>query len=77
MKELQSALQSRGIAASAYTGHSFRIGAATTAAARGIPDSLIKTLQRWESAAYMVYIRTPPQSTLCAVAKQLVDKTEL
>ena len=75
MKELQSALQSRGIAASAYTGHSFRIGAAITAAARGIPDSLIKTLGWWESAAYMVYIRTP-QSTLCAVAKQLVDKTE-
>ena len=76
MKELQSGLQSRGITASAYTGHSFRIKAATTAAARGIPDFLIKTLGRWESAAYTVYIRTP-QSTLCAVAKQLVDKTEL
>ena len=75
VKELQSALQSRGIAASAYMEYSFRIGAATTAMARGILDSLIKTLWWWESAAYMVYIRTP-QSTLCAVAKQLVDKTE-
>ena len=75
MKELQSALQSRLIAALAYTGYSFRIGVATTAVARGIPDSLIKTLGRWESAAYIVYIRTP-QSTLYAVAKQLVDKTE-
>ena len=61
MKELQSALQSRGIAASAYAGHSFRIGAAAAARdlACGIPDSLIKTLGRWESAAYMVYIRIP------------------
>ena len=34
-----------------YAGHSFRIGAATTASTRGIQDSLIKTLGRWESSA--------------------------
>ena len=42
-----------------YCGHSFRIGAATTAAANGIEDSVIKTLGRWESVAYLQYVRLP------------------
>ena len=58
------------------SGHSFQIGAATTAAACGLPESLIKTLGRWESSAYMLYIRTP-QSTLCAVAQKLVRAPEV
>ena len=36
-----------------------RIGAAMTAAHCGIPDSVIQTLMRWKSSAYMLYIRTP------------------
>ena len=41
---LRSALRECGIDPSLYAGHSFRIGAATTAALRGLHDSLIKTL---------------------------------
>ena len=70
--QLRQALSTAGVDSTLYAGHSFRIGAATTAAMCGIQDSLIKTLGRWESSAYMVYIRTPP-STLVAVSRTLVS----
>ena len=53
---MQQALFSAGIDAGKYTGHSFRIGAATAAAA-GIEDSMIQTLGRWRSDSYQRYIR--------------------
>lgn len=69
------ALTRAGVDAKGYSGHSFRIGAATTAAQRGMQDSLIKTLGRWESSAYTIYIRTP-REVLQAVSGQLVrDQT--
>ena len=71
VSSLRSALRECGIDPSLYAGHSFWVGAATTAAFRGMQDSLIKTLGHWDSSAYMVYIRTP-QSTLISVSKSLV-----
>ena len=57
--KLRQVLQQVGIQADQYTGHSFRIGAATTAAAKGIPDNMIKALGWWTSEAYQVYIKLP------------------
>ena len=62
VKELHQGLQEMGMDPSTYSGHSFRIGAATTAHAAGMEDSTIRMLGRWESDAVMKYIRTPPES---------------
>ena len=43
--------------------HSFRIGAATTAAAAGYPKWAIQTLGRWSSDCYKTYIRIPESTT--------------
>ena len=49
--------------ASNFNGHSFRIGAATTAASRGMEeDCIIKTIGRWESDAYQRYVKIPRQA---------------
>ena len=53
------ALQAVGLPYQSFAGHSFRIGAATTAARAGIEDSTIRTLGRWSSSAFLAYIRTP------------------
>lgn len=58
---LTQALRAAGVDAAHYSGHSFRIGAATAAAKAGVPDSLIQTLGRWKSSAFMSYIRTPKE----------------
>ena len=43
----------------AYSSHSFRIGAATCAAEKETPAWLIKTLGRWSSNCFEDYIRVP------------------
>ena len=46
VREVRSALLAMGINATRYSGHSFRIGAATSAAAAGVEDAIIKILGR-------------------------------
>ena len=40
-------------------GHTFRVGDASTAGSVGMPDWLIKIMDRWSSDCYQLYIRTP------------------
>ncbi|XP_063399785.1 uncharacterized protein LOC134684430 [Mytilus trossulus] len=54
---LKSALSFIGLDTRYYKAHSFRIGAATSAAARGIPHSVIQGMGRWKSSVFMKYIR--------------------
>ena len=68
---MRQALSAARMDTKGYTGHRFRIGAATTAAHVGVEDSVIKMLGRWESSAYQQYLRTP-QDALAAISARLI-----
>ena len=72
VRELRRALLAAGVDASPYSGHSFLIGAATTAAAVGVEDSVIKILGRWQSSAYTQYVRVP-RDKLAEVTSRLAS----
>ena len=59
IEAVRSALDAARLEPKAFAGHSFRIGAATTANACGLNDSTIQMLGRWSSSAYLVYIQPP------------------
>ena len=64
---VHKAVSAAGVDTSKYAGHSFHIGAATTAAKLGIQDFLNRTMGRWESSAYLLYLCTPREK-ICLVA---------
>ena len=59
--ELNTVLSFCGLNPALYKGHSFRIGAATSAAERGLSDAKIRQLGRWKSNAFHKYIRVTTQ----------------
>lgn len=69
--ETRSLLAMSGLNPTLYAGHSYRIGAATTAASVGLPPWLIKTLGHWSSDCYQRYIRCP-HSLLSEVSSKLL-----
>ena len=73
--ELRKVLSDVGLEAENFSGHSFRKGAATTAAAHGVPDSQIKILGRWKSSAFHVYLE-PSGPQLANVAARLSGVAE-
>ena len=75
VEAVRKALDTAGIDSSQYSGHSFRSGAATTAAKQGIGDATIMMLGRWRSNAYQRYIRTPREQ-LASFSRVLSSKQE-
>lgn len=69
MHLLQNSAQSAGLPHKNLKGHSFCIGAASAAAAAGLPYWLIKVLGCWSSDCYQIYIRTPESVLLSATPK--------
>ncbi|XP_062973745.1 uncharacterized protein LOC134392912 [Elgaria multicarinata webbii] len=53
----KTALQTLGLQATSYGTHSFRIGAASTAASLQLPQQTIQSIGRWKSAAFQSYVR--------------------
>ena len=73
VSETRALLSRSAFNASHYAGHSYRIGAATTAASAGLPAWLIKTMGRWSSDCYERYERVP-HSVLSDVSKPSLKK---
>ena len=65
--EVRVALTEANLPTGQYAGH---IGAATTVAAAGLEDSLIQTLGRWRSSAYLLYVCIDPRR-LAAMSNSL------
>ena len=62
IKWLRARLKKLHIDPTCYAGHSLRIGAAVSAARRGVSEDVIQKCGRWKSATYLRYIKYIPNS---------------
>lgn len=73
--QVREALLRASICYQNYSGYSFWIGAATAAAQAGIQDSTIQALGRWNSAAFLQYIRTQ-RSQLAGLSSAIAGRRD-
>ncbi len=71
--EIRSTLKNLGYSQDKYVGNSYRIGAATTVAQNGLEDSVIQTVCRWHSSAFLQHIKTP-QTHLADLSQSLTSE---
>ena len=70
VKGVKAALAAANINFQGYSGHSFRIGAVTAAAAAGVLVHTMNMVGRWTSHAYLLYVCTP-RETLASVSQRI------
>ncbi len=75
-KAIKRLAQSFNLDPSRFSTHSLRIGGATTLAAAGCQDSIIKLSGRWKSSVFLQYIRQASKAHDLAIAK-MTDLTSL
>ena len=63
---LRRSVLAAGLDVNHYKGHSFRIRAATSAAAAGHSDADIQRLGRWKSRAFQRSVRIPKLNVWCS-----------
>ena len=64
VQNVRQTLATVGLDVANFSGHSFRIGAATTASLVGISDANIQLLGQWRSTAFTWYIMSPTNRLL-------------
>ena len=65
VEKVRLALKGAGLPEKEFAGHSFQIGATTTASAAGVQDSTIQALGRWKSSAFLSYPGKPQAASGC------------
>ena len=68
--QLRSLLDNVGMDSSSYTSHSFQIGAASSAAAAGLPEHLIQRMGRCASECFKTYVRSNTQVLRSVVCRK-------
>lgn len=56
-KSIQFLAAKAGLDTRSVTGHSLRVGGATSLAMMGVPENVIQQLGRWRSLSYQLYVR--------------------
>ena len=76
-KIVKAALEELDLPQEQFVRHSFEVEAATTAAQSGLEVSIIITLDKWNSAAFLRYLRTPWERLASGTARGFLTPTAL